>query len=439
MPKPGTEQHYFTVRGRGFDEKQWKAVVELADGIIARAKEAGISASFEADARCLMVTSSDNSGSPLVIWRKGEPGIPKEVTTRGRYDALVQSILTAAKKVAPDIFEMTAPDGRDYRRLLAKQEDRTIEQLKKTVEDIKNQKEEAFQNAVKAQQWPNPNYQPGTKAQTHVQYSTLPKKNQTEIRHRWNAEYGHRFDDMAERATKQIREAEKAKTEAHREKEQAQDAAKKFKNVKQKAQDGAAVRPKKKASKMNEHSIRKAAIRVAATTDDKSLKTALLEILRDTVPTKEAKDHKDEKEGRHEEGKSVDVGDFLKEKGHHEDAAKWEEHEGDMGKKSSAARLFPDVYQLAWEHVRDFAQRNTDSKVASGSTAQRVAAATRLAKEWIQDAIKRPGRVREYLGVPEGKDIPMSKLDTAIEKVKGTGNKSLLSALLLAKRLKGMK
>jgi hypothetical protein len=32
----------------------------------------------------------------------------------------------------------------------------------------------------------------------------------------------------------------------------------------------------------------------------------------------------------------------------------------------------------------------------------------------------------------------MGKLDAAIEKVKDTGNKSLLSALLLAKRLKKM-
>lgn len=61
--------------------------------------------------------------------------------------------------------------------------------------------------------------------------------------------------------------------------------------------------------------------------------------------------------------------------------------------------------------------------------------------KWIQQAIKDPGRVREYLGVPEGEKIPMAKLDAAIEKLKATEEKdaeqkSLLSALVLAKRLK---
>lgn len=65
------------------------------------------------------------------------------------------------------------------------------------------------------------------------------------------------------------------------------------------------------------------------------------------------------------------------------------------------------------------------------------ASTERVAKKWIQKAIKHPGRVHEYLGIPEDEEIPMGKLDAAIEKVKGTGDKSLLSALQLAKRLKG--
>lgn len=519
MRKQGTEQHFFTVRGRGFDHKQWRAVTELSEGIVARAKEAGIQAEFSADARRIAITSPEEGTSPLVIWRKGEPGIPKEVTTRGNYDSLVQSILTAAKKVAPDIFEMTSPDGRDYRRLLAKDKDKTedIPEVREIRQRNRQQKDDAFKKSVTRQQWPNPDYEPGTKKQRFINFSTLPKKDQTRLRRQWEAEYGRRFDDAAERAIRKIREAEKARTQAEREQSKAQEAAKEVKK-------NAPSEGEKKATTMTEDSIRKAAIRVAATTEDKNLKLALLEILRDTVEPveKEAKGKKsekdeDEKKSRHEEGKSVDVGDYLKEQGHHEDAAKWEKHEGDMGKKSSVAMLFPEIYDLAWRHVIDFSKKNDASKVATGSTAQRVAAATRLAKawienaikhgvadrgeipmdklaesiqqtqddkpllatllftkrmqemgkkeaaddkwlneetftkaaaevwgsehmakQWIQDAIKRPGRVREYLGVPEGKDIPMSKLNEAIEKVKGSGNKSLLSALLLAKRLKKM-
>jgi len=423
------EQHYFTVRGRGFDHKQWKAVTELAEGIIRRAKEAGILVGFEADARRIVVTASgEEEGSPLVIWRKGEPGIPREVTTRGQYDAVIQSVLTAAKKVAPDIIEMCSPDGRDYRRILAKMEPRTVEKIKELVKKTRQQKDDAFNAAVRRQKWVHP------ETKNQVEFVSLPKREQTAIRHRWDAEYGHRFDLMAERATKEIREAEKAKTEAKREKAQAEDAAEAFQEHKEKAQKGEAIQPKK-ATTMKEDAVYRAAIRVAASTEDKSLKLALLEILRPTIEfSKEAENkEEDEKEGRHEEGKSIDVGDYLKSKGHGEDAAKWEKHEGEVGKKSSVAIVFPDIYELAWRRVIDFSRANPESKTASGSTAERVAAADRLAKKWIQEAIKRPGRVHEYLGIPEGEEIPVGKLSAAIEK--GTGNKSLLSALLLAKRL----
>ena len=66
--------------------------------------------------------------------------------------------------------------------------------------------------------------------------------------------------------------------------------------------------------------------------------------------------------------------------------------------------------------------------------------AKRVAAGWIQDAVKRPGRVRKYLGVPEGEKIPMGKLDAAIAKLEGNTKSddevSLLRALLLAKRFK---
>ena len=63
-----------------------------------------------------------------------------------------------------------------------------------------------------------------------------------------------------------------------------------------------------------------------------------------------------------------------------------------------------------------------------------------IEKAWIQGAIKNPGRVRKYLGVPEGEKIPMAKLETAIEKLKGQPDsqekRSLMAALVLARRLK---
>jgi hypothetical protein len=37
--------------------------------------------------------------------------------------------------------------------------------------------------------------------------------------------------------------------------------------------------------------------------------------------------------------------------------------------------------------------------------------AKRSKKRWIQSAIKKPGALREALGVPEGKPIPASKLE----------------------------
>jgi len=63
----------------------------------------------------------------------------------------------------------------------------------------------------------------------------------------------------------------------------------------------------------------------------------------------------------------------------------------------------------------------------------------KTAEKWIQDAIKKPGRVRKYLGIPEGEDVPAAKIDAAIAKLKAkedksADEKSLLSALLLAKR-----
>ena len=71
-------------------------------------------------------------------------------------------------------------------------------------------------------------------------------------------------------------------------------------------------------------------------------------------------------------------------------------------------------------------------------------ARSEAAGDWIQDAVKRPGRVRKYLGVAKGEKIPMRKLNGAIKRLEAKKNKtveerSLLSALLLAKRFKSKK
>lgn len=70
-------------------------------------------------------------------------------------------------------------------------------------------------------------------------------------------------------------------------------------------------------------------------------------------------------------------------------------------------------------------------------------------ERWIQEAIERPGRVREYLKRRYGEkaftkdgNIKMEYINKAIEEIKerppSKRNRSLLSALYLAKRLKRM-
>ena len=52
------------------------------------------------------------------------------------------------------------------------------------------------------------------------------------------------------------------------------------------------------------------------------------------------------------------------------------------------------------------------------TSAWKVAAAKRIAEKWIGDAIKRPGRLREYFGTPEGENIPQAKINAEIAKLK---------------------
>jgi hypothetical protein len=70
-----------------------------------------------------------------------------------------------------------------------------------------------------------------------------------------------------------------------------------------------------------------------------------------------------------------------------------------------------------------------------------------LAKHWVQDAVKNPGRLHEHFGIPEGEKIPAEKINKEIarlHKKKDSGGSlskeetSLLRALQLGKRLKKM-
>lgn len=55
-------------------------------------------------------------------------------------------------------------------------------------------------------------------------------------------------------------------------------------------------------------------------------------------------------------------------------------------------------------------------------------------KNWIADAIKKPGSLRSELGVKEGKTIPAKKLAAAAKKTGKIGQRARL-----AETLKGMK
>ena len=119
------------------------------------------------------------------------------------------------------------------------------------------------------------------------------------------------FDEAHE----EVSEAGDAVDEAIREKERAEKAEGLKKMREQARQDAmkSAGQKSTKESTMNDEIIRRAAIRVAAKTQDKELKREILNALRDTVVVV-ASDH-DEKESRHEEGKEVDVGAWLKQNG----------------------------------------------------------------------------------------------------------------------------
>ena len=57
-------------------------------------------------------------------------------------------------------------------------------------------------------------------------------------------------------------------------------------------------------------------------------------------------------------------------------------------------------------------------------------------EKWIQGAIKRPGRIKRLCKRLGHRSVSKSCLDEIIRRAKKRGDRSLLSAALLAKRLK---
>lgn len=51
-------------------------------------------------------------------------------------------------------------------------------------------------------------------------------------------------------------------------------------------------------------------------------------------------------------------------------------------------------------------------------------------KNWIQEAIKKPGALREALGAKKGKNIPQGKLQKAMEKKGLMGQRARLAETL---------
>lgn len=79
-------------------------------------------------------------------------------------------------------------------------------------------------------------------------------------------------------------------------------------------------------------------------------------------------------------------------------------------------------------------------RVQGTKVSPKAASASRVAANWIQDAIKRPGRLHKFFKVPEGEDIPEEKIEGEIKtlrkkKERSKKDTSLLRALNLAETL----
>lgn len=371
--------HYWSIRGRGFNSSEWIVILSAVRSILANAEDDGVKLAGPFGMgepvldieRIALNGSADEKAEPFVLSRRPGADSVCECDTEGRpYDAVVESILAAAKRVAPDILEISAYADPNPIRIFAMKTEKSArfpkgkpvdvpEWLRGKAEEYRSQgkKEKAKHLEEAAREW--------AENEEDVEEGKDPGKNAALDRVSsdskvWGATFMKldrqfpRFD-----ATK-VRDFNLIKEEARRggfPEKVAGSVAHYYRNY-----------------RAGEMSLAEAAENLA----------------------RELRSYR---------------------------------------KRANAA------LDLALREIHLAALRNPNSKVASLSSAEgRVALARKMADKWIEDAIKRPGRVHEYLGIPEGTKIPMGKLDAAIAKVKAEGgNLSLLRALQLAKTLKQKK
>jgi hypothetical protein len=102
------------------------------------------------------------------------------------------------------------------------------------------------------------------------------------------------------------------------------------------------------------------------------------------------------------------------------------------GLKASGKRVGPVDPKGAWTKVQEMnlPPRNVKTKVSL--TKDKQQGATSMAKDgkWIQSAIKKPGALRQSLGVKKGEKIPAGKLRAAAKKPGKMGQRARLAMTL---------
>jgi len=116
-----------------------------------------------------------------------------------------------------------------------------------------------------------------------------------------------------------------------------------------------------------------------------------------------------------------------------------------MGKSfNGKAELTYDPKKMAFEGEEFGMESEDDSDAVDAYYGGRYASLSKkVAKDWIEKAVKRPGRLHKYFGIPEGEKIPVSKIDGEIKKLESKDDRtdeetSLLRALNLAKTFRKM-
>jgi len=131
---------------------------------------------------------------------------------------------------------------------------------------------------------------------------------------------------------------------------------------------------------------------------------------------------------------------------------------GDYGGAGSSKQLVKDMIanmrrvktNAERSHAVEQVQHAEAAKSITSQQAKEVmgaigkTASARTAEDWMEDAVKRPGRLHKFFGIPEDETIPMSKIDGEIAKLKKKDDRtkdeeSLLDALNLGKTFKEMK